>query len=107
MGPAGYMAKQVVKKPDWLHAAQVEDIYSVSGCISPDFADCIHHWKHNGYWYSIRLKSSEYSRVRSPFPSNKLCCFITKAYERELDGEKWSDYVPDTTFPTHVVLPSH
>lgn len=46
----GYMVKQVVSKPDWLKANRVEDIYSVSGCISKDFADCINFWKHNKYW---------------------------------------------------------
>ena len=41
MIPAGYMAKNVVSKPDWLKANGVEDLYSVSGCISKDFADYI------------------------------------------------------------------
>lgn len=50
MIPAGYMAKRVVRKPDWLTTNRVEDIYSVSGCISKDFADYITFWKHNGYW---------------------------------------------------------
>ena len=43
------MAKSVVNKPDWLPANGVEDIYSVSGCISKDFADYINFWKHNGH----------------------------------------------------------
>lgn len=47
---AGYMAKRVAIKPDWLKANEVEDIYSVSGYISKDFADYINFWKHNGYW---------------------------------------------------------
>ena len=34
MRPAGYMAKKVVRRPDWLQADSVEDVYSVSGCIS-------------------------------------------------------------------------
>ena len=50
MVPAGYMAKRVHKKADWLEAAGVTDIYSMSGCISPDFADYIDYWKHNGFW---------------------------------------------------------
>ena len=50
MIPVGYLAKRVRKKPDWLGAAQVVDVYSVSGCVSEDFADYINFWKHNGYW---------------------------------------------------------
>ncbi len=49
MIPAGYMAKRVSSKPDWLNAAQVIDIYSVSSCVSPDFADYINYWMHNGF----------------------------------------------------------
>ncbi len=38
MIPAGYMAKRVSKKPDWVKASQVVDIYSLSFCVSVDFA---------------------------------------------------------------------
>jgi len=34
MIPVGYMAKRVVKKPEWLKASNVADIYSVSSCCS-------------------------------------------------------------------------
>jgi Streptomycin adenylyltransferase len=50
MVPAGYMAKRVAARPDWLHAERVSSIYSVSGCISENFTDYIGYWKHNGYW---------------------------------------------------------
>ena len=39
MIPAGYMAKHVAARPDGLKANQVKNIYSVSNCISDDFAD--------------------------------------------------------------------
>jgi hypothetical protein len=57
MIPAGYMAKRVYKRPDWLKAPHVAEIYSVSGRISEDFADYINYWKHNGYWYFDRQNS--------------------------------------------------
>jgi hypothetical protein len=50
MMPAGYMFKRVIRRPDWLKAANVDDIYSLSGCISENFTDYINYWKHNGYW---------------------------------------------------------
>jgi hypothetical protein len=50
MIPAGYMAKRVASRPDWLGAQQVVDIYSVSGCVSKNVADYTAYWKHNGYW---------------------------------------------------------
>ena len=45
------VAKRVIKKPDWLKANSVVDIYSVSNCMSEDFADYTTHWKTNGYWF--------------------------------------------------------
>jgi hypothetical protein len=50
MTPAGYLAKRVCMKPDWLRAPQVTDIYSVSGCVSEVFDDYVDYWKHNGFW---------------------------------------------------------
>jgi len=50
MIPVGYMTKRVSARPEWLQAEQVVDIYSVSNCVSNDFADYINYWKHNGYW---------------------------------------------------------
>ena len=46
-----YMAKCVSVRPEWIKAEPVADIYSVSGCVSKDFADYINYWKHNGYWF--------------------------------------------------------
>lgn len=48
---AGYMAKKISPKPDWIEAPGVVDICSVSYCISEAFCDYIQHWKHNGYWF--------------------------------------------------------
>jgi len=50
MIPAGFIAKIVERSPEWLGVPYVKDIYSVSACISDDFADYINYWKHNGYW---------------------------------------------------------
>jgi molecular chaperone DnaK (HSP70) len=34
MIPVGYMAKKVIKKPEWLKADGVQDVYSVTNCLS-------------------------------------------------------------------------
>lgn len=44
---AGFMPKKVVKKPDWLKTSVVQEICSISGCISEAPPDWINHWKHN------------------------------------------------------------
>ena len=48
MLPAGYMAKRIESRPDWLKSDGVKDLYSLSGCISKYFCDYIPYWKHNG-----------------------------------------------------------
>ena len=47
MIPAGYMAKNILKKPDWLEVNGVLDIYSVSDCFSKPFADFINYATNN------------------------------------------------------------
>ena len=48
------MAKRISGRPEFLKASTVNDIYSVSGCVSEDFADFVNYWKHNGYWFFDR-----------------------------------------------------
>ena len=57
MVPAGYMAKRVVGRPDWLTTERVSGIYSVSGCVSENFADYITFWKHNSLAAEIETNS--------------------------------------------------
>src|SRR5579862_7156832 len=106
MIPVGYMAKRVSKNPDWLKASHVTAIYSVSGCISEDFADYINYWKHNGYWL---FDSPEIIKGISKDNSIQLegtTLFYYEAYEKEFDGETWHLYSPEPSIPTNVVLPS-
>ncbi len=45
----GYMAKKVEKRPDWLKADGVEEICSVSNCISEGLSEAaFEQWLHNG-----------------------------------------------------------
>src|SRR5580704_16789820 len=103
----GYMAKRVVKKPDWLKATNVVDIYSVSSCVSEDFTDYINYWKHNGYWFFdspeiIRMVAKEHS-----IPIEGTSRFYYEAHELEFDDECWKAHSPDASFSTNVVVPSH
>jgi|SRR5580704_16145501 hypothetical protein len=106
MIPAGYMAKRVSKKPDWLRAKQVIDIYSVSGCMCEDFADYIEYWKHNGFWF---FDSPEVIRAVAQENSINLegtSLFYYEAHELEFDGKNWLAFGPEPSIPTNVLLPS-
>jgi len=101
------MAKQVVARPDWLKADWVNDVYSVSNCISDDFADYINFWKHNGYWLfdspeAIREVAEEHSL---DLAGAKL--FFYEVFELEYDeSEKaWKSFYPESSFQTQVSQP--
>lgn len=100
------MAKRVSKKPDWIRATQVVDIYSVSGCVSKDFADYINYWKHNGFWF---FDSPEVIRAIAQKNSINLegtSLFYYESHELEFDGENWKTYAPELSFQTNVIVPS-
>jgi hypothetical protein len=102
----GYMAKRVSKRTDWLNANHVTDIYSVSDCVSEDFADYVNYWKHNGYWF---FDSPEVIRSLARENSIELegtSLFYYEAYEMEFDGEGWSAFAPEASVPTNVIPPS-
>lgn len=46
----GYFPKKVEQRPDWLKAAHVSGIRSVSDCISSGPPDWIQRWPHNEMW---------------------------------------------------------
>ena len=48
---AGFLAKQVEPRPAWLSAPAVQDICSVSECISKAPEDRLLAWKHNEYGF--------------------------------------------------------
>ena len=108
MIPAGYLAKRVAPRPSWLEAPHVADIYSVSNCISDDFADYINFWKHNGYWFFdspqiIRAVASDHA-----IDLTATTLFFYEVHELEFDdeGRRWTTFTPEPTFTTDVVPPA-
>jgi hypothetical protein len=104
MVPAGYMAKRV-QAPKGFQIDGVADVYSVSGCISEDFADYIEYWKHNGYWL---FDSPEIIRAVAQENSIQLdgtSLFYYEVYDMEFDGKTWSKHEAESSLPTNVVPP--
>lgn len=106
MVPAGYMAKRVYQRTDWIKAAQVVDIYSVSSCISENFADYISYSKHNGYWFFDSPEIIKSIARENSIQLEGTSLFYYEAYEKEFDGTNWHPYEPEPSFPTNVLLPS-
>ena len=108
MKPAGYMAKRVVRRPDWIQASAVEDVYSVSGCISEYFADYIQQWKHNGYWLFDCVETISSLAREHAIPLEDCTIFYYEVFDQQFDGEtnEWQPFGPEGAFQTSVVPPS-
>jgi hypothetical protein len=52
---AGYFTKRVESKPDWLRAAAVREICSVSNCISDAPDGWVDRWVHNEFGWFNRI----------------------------------------------------
>lgn len=104
---AGYMAKRVVRKPDWLKISGIEDIYSVSGCISKNFADYINFWKHNGHWLFDSPEVIEQMLREQSIDLAESTMFYYEVYDQEFDDakERWCPYEREESFTTNVRLP--
>lgn len=115
MIPVGYMAKHVYKRPGKLDAdkkeaffkklPQVLDVYSVSACLSNDFTDYIHYWKHNGYWLFDSPEIIKKVAGQNLIQLDGTSLFYYEAHEMEFDGEHWSPWSAEPSFPTEVILP--
>lgn len=109
MIPVGYMAKQVSSRPEWFPAEQVEDIYSVSGCISRAFADYIGDWRHNGYWFFDAPEIIQQLAQEKAIDLSETTLFYYEVYElefEEMQGQ-WMPFVPEPSFPLQVMAPTH
>src|SRR5262245_41535404 len=96
MIPAGYIAKSVERRPDWLGTERVDDIYSLSGCVSEYFCDYIPHWKHNGFWLFDSPKEIEEIAVANSLDMTAQQLFYYEVYEKQFDDRRkvWE--------PTHL-----
>jgi hypothetical protein len=106
--PAGYLFKRVVARPDWLKAPGVADILSVSGCVSPAFADYIPHWKHNGFWLfdvaALMRPIAEGAGI--DLSGHRLFYYETLREEfDDVDGV-WLPVEPEPSIPVSVAMPA-
>lgn len=108
MIPVGYMLKQVKLKADWLKVDNVVDVYSVSGCISPDFTDYIKFWKHNGWWFfdspEIILEIATVENIN--ISNSKMFYYEIYEYDYDCPTKLWESVQQETAFQTNVIPPN-
>jgi hypothetical protein len=113
MIPIGYMYKKVEVETDWLENDIVIDIYSVSSCISEDFADYIndwkyYDWKHNGYWLFDSPEIIESFAKEQSIDLSGTTLFYYEAYEYEYNAnfKNWMSFTPEASFVTEIRIPT-
>ncbi|MGH7769324.1 MAG: hypothetical protein ACREQP_17910 [Candidatus Binatia bacterium] len=101
------MRKRVIEKPDGLQADNVTDIYSVSDCMSKDFADYINYWKHNGYWLFDSPAVIENLARDNSIDLAGTRLFYYEVYELGFheDTRDWHSFAPEPSFTTNVIVP--
>jgi hypothetical protein len=105
MVPAGYMAKRVVARPDWLGAERVSSIYSVSGCVAENFTDYINFWKHNGYWLFDSPEIIIDIARENNIDLAETMLFFYEVYELQFNSGEWTSFEPEPSFGINVSLP--
>jgi hypothetical protein len=106
---AGYMAKHVMPRPEWLNAPAVVDVCSVSGCISNPFCDYIRHWRHNGYWLFNSPAVIRELAAAEAIDLSMYECFYYEVCEQQFDERRmaWEAFEPEKSFATDVVVPEN
>jgi hypothetical protein len=108
MRSLGYLYKRVAARPDWIKASHVSDIYSLSGCVSTNFADYIKFWKHNGFWLFDSPEIIESLANQHGISLKGMKLFYYEAHEQEFDDEhhRWLPYEPEASFGTNITKPA-
>jgi hypothetical protein len=107
MIPAGYLYKRVVARPEWLNAPHVENVYSLSSCISDNFADAVQFWRRNGYWLFDTPDVMEAIAAAESIDLSRHALFYYEFHELEFDERqrRWWPFDPIPHTWTHVLAP--
>jgi len=108
MKPAGYMAKRIASKPDGITADGVVDVFSLSGCISTNFADYVGFWKHNGYWLFDSPEVIEQVARDNSIDLSGTTLFYYEVYKLQFDADEgtWVPFEPEDSFGMDVLVPA-
>jgi len=103
MIPVGYMAKIIRPAPEALMEAGVNDIYSVSNCISEAFTDYIKFWKHNGYWFFDSPQIIQQLAQEHSIDLTETKLFYYEVYELEFHQDtKWKPFKQEASVETNI-----
>jgi len=111
MTPMGYMAKKLEMAgalENFNAPPHVEDVCSVSNCISKDFCDYIPFWKHNGFWVFDSPDILRECAEEGKASLEGMTLFYYEIFEQQYNAEKgeWELFTPEPSFPLDVKIPN-
>lgn len=101
--PMGYLYKKIAPKPDWIKAS-IEDVYSISDCVSENFAEYINYWAHNDYWIFNSPEIMQKIAVDMNIDLSEMQLFYYEIYKLQHDNE-WQTFTPNPSFITDILTP--
>jgi hypothetical protein len=107
MIPAGYLAKHISSRPEWLKTIGVVDIYSLSEHVSPAFADYVPYWRHNGFWLFDSPDIIQRLAEEHSIDLEGTTFFYYEVYALEIDEteRRWTPF-ESSPFETKVRVPA-
>ncbi|MBF0502244.1 MAG: hypothetical protein HQM09_19035 [Candidatus Riflebacteria bacterium] len=105
--PAGFMGKFIIACPEWIKNERVKKIYSVSGCISRDFADYIKYWLHNKFWFFNEIKQIQEICDKEAIDFRSLDILFYEVYYFQFFEERksWETIIFEDSFKTEIQIP--
>ena len=105
MIPAGYMYKRIAQATG-MNCKNVNKIYAVAKCISPDFADYISYWKHNKYWFFNTPEAMD-GIVLDQKVTDELELLFYEMHEKEFNEKEriWQEIQAEESFGYDVKIP--
>jgi hypothetical protein len=94
--------------PDWIGSARLRYIYSVSSCVSENFADYINFWKHNGYWFFDSPQIIQTLADQHDIDLSGAKLFYYEVHDRQFDDKAnlWVAFQPERSFTTQIITPA-
>jgi hypothetical protein len=105
------MYKRIVRSPAWLEAPHVVDVYSVSDCISSDFADLSEYndlWRHNDHWFfdSPGVLRAVAEDLGVSLEGLELLYYEGHELQFDADTREWLPYGPEPSPSEGVLIPA-
>lgn len=103
------MYKKVALSKDlgYFRSEIVNDVFSISSCISADFFDYFNEWKHNGCWLFDSPGTMREIAAKNNIDLTDMTLFYYEVYENEFDdtSASWKSLQLDDSFTTAITPP--